>query len=171
MIHIYSGDGKGKTTAATGIAIRAAGAGMLVCFCQFLKNGTSSEIALLRSIDGIKVSCCEECNKFTFEMNDEERSAVLKRHNEMLSEAKNIIEKASADMIVLDEFFGAYNTGLLDRSCAEYLVLNCPENIELVLTGREPAQIFCEAADYHSEIRSIRHPYENGLPARRGIEY
>ncbi|MBR2284316.1 MAG: cob(I)yrinic acid a,c-diamide adenosyltransferase [Ruminococcus sp.] len=171
MIHIYSGDGKGKTTAAVGMAVRAAGAGLRVLFCQFLKDGSSSEIGVLRSIPGIEVRCCTECRKFVFRMNDDERAAVTASHNAMLCGVRDIISSHAADVVILDEFCGAYSTGLIDRTAAESIVRECPESVELVLTGRDPAPVFCGIADYHSEITPIKHPYSKGVKARRGIEY
>lgn len=171
MIHIYSGDGKGKTTAAFGLALRGAGAGMRVCIFQFLKDGSSSEIGVLKSVKGISVTCCDECQRFVFQMSEIEKAAVIKKHNEMLEQIKTLFQNGGADMIVLDEFFGAYNEEMFDRSAAERIVLSCPDSIELVMTGRDPAKVFCEHADYHSEIRSVRHPYDNGAMARKGIEY
>ncbi|MBR6046054.1 MAG: cob(I)yrinic acid a,c-diamide adenosyltransferase [Ruminococcus sp.] len=171
MIHIYSGDGKGKTSAAVGLALRGAGAGLRVCFYQFLKDGSSSEIAMLRAAAGISVICCEVCSKFVFQMSEAEKAAVTARHNEMLEQAKETVRSGGADMIVLDELFGAYSEGMLDRSAAEEIVRSCPVSTELVLTGRDPAEFFCERADYHSEIRSVRNPYDKGVKARKGIEY
>ena len=171
MIHIISGDGKGKTSAAVGLAVRAAGAGLRVAFFQFLKDGSSSEIAALRPISGIDVKCCEECRSFLWEMDEREKEAVTESQNSMLKEARALIDGKAADILVLDEFFAAYNTGTLDRELAEKTVLSCPDSVELVLTGRDPAGVFCDAADYHSNIRSVRHPYDKGISARRGIEY
>ena len=76
MLHIYTGNGKGKTTAAVGLAVRACGAGLRVAVFQFLKNGSSSEISVLRSLPGMTVETCECCNKFVFRMSEEEKSAV-----------------------------------------------------------------------------------------------
>ena len=171
MIHIISGNGKGKTSAAVGLAVRAAGAGLKVAFFQFLKDGRSSEIAVLKAIDGISVRCCEECRKFTYEMDESEKKAVIKSQRVMMNEAAALLREQTVDMLVLDEFFAAYNTGFIDREAADSLVFGCPDNVELVLTGREPAEKFCKAADYHSEIRSLKNPYDKGTQARRGIEY
>ena len=171
MIHIISGDGKGKTTASVGLAVRAAGAGLRTAFFQFLKDGSSSEVAVLRPINGITVKCCEECRSFLWEMDEKEKKAVADSQNRMLEEAKALIENAAVDMVVLDEFFAAYNTGTVDRGLAEDVVLSCPGSVDLILTGRDPAAVFCDAADYHSEIRSVRHPYDKGKSAREGIEY
>lgn len=173
MIHIYSGDGKGKTTAAVGLAIRAAGAGLRVHFCQFLKNGSSSEIAVLRQISGMTVRCCDVCKKFSFQMNEEEKKAVRKFHNSMLDEVCNLINGEEADMIVLDEIFGAYNSGLADSDKIFEIIgkISANEKKELVLTGRSPEKAFLKYADYHSNIEPLRHPFTKGIHARKGIEY
>ena len=171
MIHIYSGEGKGKTTAAIGLAVRAAGAGLRVFFYQFLKNGSSSEIPVLESLKGVNVRCCRNCNKFTKDMNDDEKAAVTAEQNSMLIEIKNIIKAEAADVIIMDEFIGAYNKQLMDRLFAEVMLKEFPESMELILTGREPSQFLCRVADYHSEINELKHPFKKGMKSRRGIEY
>ena len=171
MIHIISGNGKGKTSSAVGLAVRAAGADMKTAIFQFLKDGSSSEIGVLRSANGITVRCCEECRNFLWEMDNDEKKAVTESQNRMLEEAKDLIAGKAVDMVVLDEFFAAYNTGTVDKALAEEIVLSCPDRVELVLTGRDPAEVFCNAADYHSEILSVRHPYDKGISARKGIEF
>lgn len=165
MIHIYHGNGKGKTTAAVGLAIRAAGAGLKVIFVQFLKNGSSSEIKILK--DHVQVEYCKECSKFTFQMNDKEKSLVTEKHNQMIKKAF----EHGADMIILDEFLDAYNKKMVDSNLSEKLISENKETTEIILTGRNPAEIFTEQADYISEITAVRHPYENGVTARIGIEY
>lgn len=170
MIHIYHGNGKGKTTAAVGLAVRAVGAGMRVFFFQFLKNGTSSEINVLRKCS-IETFCCEACTKFTFMMNDEEKKAVAEEHNSMLYTIIEMIKNKSADMIVMDEFLDAWNKEMLDIILAEKIITECSADTELIITGRSPAEKITEKADYISEIKEIKHPYTRGVAARKGIEY
>lgn len=171
MLQIYHGDGKGKTTAAVGLAVRAAGAGLKVLFMQFLKNGSSSEIKVLSGIDGITVRCCEECNKFTFEMNDTEKQAVSDDHNSMLELAMSMVSQKKADVVIMDEFLDAYNKSMLDLRLAEMVITNFSETAEIVLTGRSPDEIFIEKADYISHVTAEKHPYSRGITARKGIEY
>lgn len=169
MIHIYTGDGKGKTTSATGLAVRGAGAGMRVFFFQFMKNYGSSEIVMLEKI-GIPVVCCKECSKFIFQMNETEISAVKDSHNIILDKIYHIIQSDSADMIILDEFFSAYNKNLLDRERAEKIILSeC--SVEIILTGRNAPDLFIDKADYVTVMTKVKHPYDNGTYARKGIEY
>lgn len=171
MIHIYCGDGKGKTTAALGLAIRAVGSGMHVNFVQFLKGSDTSELQTLARIPEISVLRCDKDYGFTFQMTDTQKAELTNYHNQMLSEILNQLYTGHKKLLVLDEFFSAYNYNLLDKELANRLVFTCPEKIELVLTGRNPEQKFIDVADYVSEIQAIKHPYQNGISARHGIEY
>lgn len=168
MIHIYCGDGKGKTTAAAGLAVRAKGAGIDTAFFQFLKDGSSSEVAQLEKL-GITVTT-SRCVKFTFEMTPEEKRQMTEVQDAMLCRALELV-KQGCGLIVLDEFFGAVTTGTLSNDAAEKFVEDFPASAELVLTGRDPGEFFLGKADYISEIKAVRHPYSSGLPARKGIEY
>ena len=171
MIHIYCGDGKGKTTAALGLAIRAVGSGMHVNFVQFLKGSDTSELQILAKIPQITVLRCEKEYGFTFQMTDVEKAQLTEYHNQMLSEITNQLYTSNVKLLVLDEFFSAYNYNLLDKELANRLVFTCPKQIELVLTGRNPEQKFIDIADYVTEMQAIKHPYQNGISARHGIEY
>ena len=171
MLHIYCGDGKGKTTAALGLALRAAGSGMAVLLVQLMKGGFTSELAALSRIPEITVRRCDRDYDFSFRMDTDERVQITACHNRLLTEAAEALRSGRADMVVLDEFFAAWSTELLDRRLAEQLVAACPETAELVLTGRNPEADFLELADYVSEMRAVKHPYEKGIAARKGIEY
>lgn len=170
-MHIYCGDGKGKTTAALGLAIRAAGSGMKVHFVQLLKGGKTSELETLKLIPNVSVDRSARNYGFTFRMNEEGKHDVTQVHNEILQEAKELMQSGAVDMLIIDEFNAAYEYGLLDRSLADEIVFSRPENVELILTGRNPQQKFVDAADYVSEICARKHPYEKGIKARRGIEF
>ncbi len=168
MIHIYTGDGKGKTTSAIGLAVRGAGAGMRVLFMQFMKNSDSSEISVLEKI-GITVICCNECNKFAFQMNSDELSAVKRSHDKMLNMADSAVKSGSCDMIVFDEFFSAYNANLLNREYAWEII--SAGGTEIVLTGRNAPVLFTDTADYVTVMQKIKHPFDSGTVARKGVEY
>jgi cob(I)alamin adenosyltransferase len=104
-------------------------------------------------------------------MNDEDKKKLTNRHNAMLSEAMDRVYQGKTNLLVLDEFFAAYNCNLFDRELANRLVFGIQNRTELILTGRDPEQKFLDTADYVSEIKSIKHPYEHGISARAGIEY
>ena len=170
MIHIYYGNGKGKTTAAVGLTVRAVGAGLKAAFFQFLKNGTSSEVSVLGSL-GVSVFSCKECNKFTFAMNEQEKQAVADSHTAMLQKAMDMIENNEVQLVVLDEFLDAYNKQLIDTGLANLFISETAHKCEVVMTGRAPSDRFIENADYLTEMSAVKHPYEKGITARKGIEY
>lgn len=171
MLQIYCGDGKGKTTAALGLALRAAGSGMRVQIVQFLKGSETSELAALARLGGISILRCDRDYGFFFRMNEEEKAQITACHDRMLRTAWERMKQGEADMLILDEFCAAYQLHLLDRTLADALVFTFPAEQELVLTGRDPEEKFLERADYVSEIRAVKHPYLQGIAARRGIEY
>ena len=171
MLHIYHGSGKGKTTAAVGLTIRANGAGMKTAFFQFLKNGSSSEISILEKLENNTVMCCKECTKFTFQMNGSERENIRKIQNDMLKKASELISGGSVSLIVLDEFLDAYNKELIDKVIADDFIKNWSDKAEIIITGREPPAGMLEIADYVTEMKAEKHPYEKGITARKGIEY
>ncbi len=169
-IHIYHGDGKGKTSACIGLAIRAAGAGYNIVFVQFLKGKPSSEFVIINNIKQIHVINADISNKFTFQMNENELSQTKEKQNELLLKAVKICNELQNEkhMIILDEVFGALSTNTLSEELVKAALKTI--NAEIVLSGRNPPQDFIDAADYVSEIKKIKHPYEIGLAARHGIE-
>lgn len=167
MLQIYCGDGKGKTTAAIGLGVRGAGSGMRVCLVQLMKGGFTSELDALALIPAIEVMRCDRDYGFVWNMNDEEKKQLIDCHNSLLKRAFS----GGYDMIILDEFNSAYQLGLLDRDAAAELILRDRSNAEIIITGREPDKIFTDAADYISELKCVKHPYQNGVTARKGIEF
>lgn len=170
LIHLYCGDGKGKTTAALGLTIRASGAGFRVVFVQFLKSYDTGELSVLDRLPNVTVLRGKEGNAFSFAMTDWEKEKNRIFQTENLTKATELATSGNCDMLVLDEAAGAYNRDLIDRSILEDFVRNKPEGLELVMTGRNPAQWMLDCADYVSEIRKVKHPYDKGIPARSGIE-
>ncbi|MBP1547491.1 MAG: cob(I)yrinic acid a,c-diamide adenosyltransferase [Oscillospiraceae bacterium] len=167
LLHIYCGDGKGKTTASLGLALRAAGAGMKVCFVQFMKGGDTAELETLNLIPDITVKRCNRAYGFVKNMSDKDKEEITVCHNGLLKYAFG----GSFDLVILDEFNSAYGCGLMNKELAEKLILDGKDKFEIAITGRNPAEIFLENADYVSEICCVKHPYEKGITARKGIEY
>ncbi|MCD8181263.1 MAG: cob(I)yrinic acid a,c-diamide adenosyltransferase [Firmicutes bacterium] len=167
MIHIYCGDGKGKTTASVGLAMRMAGYNKRVLFIQFLKGSYTGELEALDREKNITVMRCDENYGFFRSMSEEDKENIIKCHNKNLLYAKENADKF--DMIVLDEIFAAYNYGLTDKDIVREIVKDYGG--ELVMTGRGPDRFFTEKADYVSEIKKIKHPYDRGITARKGIEF
>lgn len=171
MIHVYCGDGKGKTTAAAGLSIRAAGNGMKVVFLQFLKARESGEVEVLKKTENITVIRNDRDYGFFHKMSDRDKQEITALHNGNLKAALTLVQEEHCDMLVLDEICAAYNHGLVDRELIDGLLFEKPAELELVLTGRDPNPKFLEQADYVSEIRKVKHPFDRNIGARKGIEY
>ena len=165
MLHLYWGNGKGKTTAAMGLALRALGHGRRVVIVQFLKDGTSGEIAPLRAA-GAAVYACPNA-KFTWLMDEVDKAAAREASARALGQAL----AEPFDLLVLDEACAALKSGILDEALLRRAVAFAKNGREVVLTGRDPAPWLQEAADYSTEMRAHKHPYADGVAAREGVEY
>lgn len=170
LTHIYCGDGKGKTTAALGLGLRAAGAGYTVIAAQFLKSSDTAELSMLEQL-GITVLRVREPFGFTWELSSGELERLTLRHNEVFRQAVERCGDGEKTLLILDELAAALNTGTIDKGMVSWALQHKPEALELVVTGREPPQWLTDMADYITEMRNIRHPMEKGVDARRGIEY
>lgn len=167
MLHLYCGNGKGKTTAAMGLALRAAGRGKRVVIAQFLKGADSGERLALAQLPQITLLPVPQAIKFSFRMTEEERQAEARRYQNLLEQIRR--EAQDCFLLVLDEACAAVNTGLLPLkdllACLDSL------NCEVVLTGRDPAPQLVERADYITSMDAVRHPFTQGITAREGIEF
>lgn len=170
LIHIYCGEGKGKTSAALGLALRAAGAGMKVLFVQFLKDGSSSEISMLERL-GIETACCPDIRKFVFQMTEAERLQAGEEYSRLLSAAVSRCREEGFGLLVLDEVLPACRLGLVPEEALMDFLRSKPSELEVVLTGRESSPALLELADYVTEMKKLRHPYDRGIQARKGIEF
>ncbi len=170
LIHIYCGDGKGKTTAAVGLAVRCAGRGNKVLLVQFLKSRDSGELYSLAKLPDIEIMRGKESKKFTFQMNEEEKHALLIEHNKMFEQVLEKIKNGGYSLLILDEVIGALNAKVFEMPKLIEFLRHKPENLEVVLTGRNPAPELVEIADYVSEMRKVKHPMDKGIMAREGIE-
>ncbi|MDD2427835.1 MAG: cob(I)yrinic acid a,c-diamide adenosyltransferase [Eubacteriales bacterium] len=169
-IHLYAGDGKGKTTAAVGLAVRASGNGLKVLFVQFLKSGDSAELAQMEKL-GISVVSGQPSSKFVFQMNSAEKGESRDFFEHRLEEIFRQV-KAGYDLLVLDEVLGAVSTGMVSEKRLIDLLQSKPPQLEVVITGRDPSDDLIAHCDYYSEIKMRKHPYvSEGLSARAGIEY
>jgi len=169
LIHIYCGDGKGKTTAAIGLAVRCAGSGRNVLILQFLKDGKSSEFAALAHVPRIRVIPQTRSFGFSWTLSNDEKIQARNYYSTLLEDAFQIAP--DFDLLVLDEALGACSSGMVDESRLLALLNDKPLDLEVVLTGRNPSQNLLNAADYVTDMRNVKHPFDRGLPAREGIEY
>lgn len=170
LIHLYEGDGKGKTTAAVGLSVRCAGNGGSVLFTQFLKDGTSGEISVLKKIPQITVFSATEKFGFTFRMTEEEKKAAVAYYTNYLKEIGQLVRKEHYDLLVLDEAVGACSSGMIKEEELLSFLDHRPDGLEVVLTGRNPSAALRERSDYDSEIRKEKHPFDRGITGRDGIE-
>lgn len=170
LVHIYYGSGKGKTTTGMGLSIRAAGYGYKVLLYQFMKNNKTSERKVLEHVPNITIVNGKEQVKFSFQMTPEEKEEQRKFYDE---EFKKVTKKAvdeHYDVLFMDETIYTISAGLLDETLVLEFLRQKPEDLEVILTGNTPSEEMIALADYVSEIRMIKHPYQQGQPARNGIE-
>ena len=168
-VHIYCGNGKGKTTAAVGLLTRASGAGKKCLLAQFLKTVPTAEVASLEKL-GVKCMRAESAiKKFIFAMDDAEKVQYTAEQR-ALFEALRAEAAKGYDLIVMDEVLDAVSLGIVcEDALAE--MLGEKGSTEIVLTGREPGEKIAQYADYHTCMQPVKHPYEKGLCARKGIEF
>ena len=170
LTHVYYGYGKGKTTCALGLSVRASGRGYKVVIVQFLKDMLSGELAQFEKLDNIRVIRGTACPKFVKDMTPEELEETRSIHNGNLREALALVEAGECDMLVLDELLDAIQLDVLDEQLISGIICEKPEKLELVITGHEPVDWVMERADYITEMVKHRHPYDRGITARKGIE-
>ncbi len=167
-IQVYTGNGKGKSTAALGLAMRAVGRGLRVCFFQFIKGGgpygehlSAEKLSPLLTM--VMTGLPGWVN--TKDITDDRQAA-----QEALIRAEAMLLSGEYDLLVLDEIIGAVSFGLVDEEQVLELIAARPEGVELVLTGRNATEKIIEAADLVTEMREVKHYYRSGAPARAGIE-
>jgi cob(I)alamin adenosyltransferase len=174
FVHVYTGNGKGKTTAAIGLATRFLGAGGNVILVQFLKGRASGEILFLETRTKTKIFRLSKDYGFTFSMDEETKKIVKEEHKNFLNSALKVVKslkKTDKNLFILDECAGAISSQLLEEKKVLELIEMAKEQFELVLTGRDFSKEILDKADYISEIQSVRHPMDRGIDAREGIEY
>ena len=170
LIHIYCGDGKGKTTAAMGLAVRCAGRDKKVLITQFLKDNTSGEISVLENIKNITIVKGDPVTKFFKFMSPEEQRITKGEHSKRF---KSITHKAVSDnydILIMDEIIASINLELIELEDVIEFLKNKPQGLEVVMTGRNPNEKLIAMSDYVSEIKAVKHPYEKGIGSRIGIE-
>ncbi|MEG1449094.1 MAG: cob(I)yrinic acid a,c-diamide adenosyltransferase, partial [Oscillospiraceae bacterium] len=147
LIHIYCGNGKGKTTAAVGLAIRAIGQGNFVCFSQFLKSAHTGELNVFEEFENIHVIRSNEKMKFTYEMTKEELDQCAKTQQQLMVDTIDYCRKNPVNMVVFDEIVAALNKGMVDAKMFVDFLDTRPKNLEVVITGRNPVSEIMKRAD------------------------
>lgn len=171
LVSVYTGPGRGKTTAALGLALRVLGWGGRVCMIQFIKG--YSELGEIRF-------AAEFHDRFILRQFARDKSLSIREHDviarreaaeDALAFAEEAVRDGQYDLVILDEINGALHYGLVSLPRVTKLVTNKPSHVELVLTGRSAPDEIVEIADYVTEMNLVKHPYQKGISARRGVDY
>lgn len=171
LMHVYYGNGKGKTTAALGLAVRASGHGQHVVIVQFLKSQATGELQQLSLLPNMTVLRGSGSTKFVFAMSDDEKAASRAVHDKNLLSAWQMVREKACDLLILDEAMDAYQLGLLDEDLLRQVIFKRPTSLELLITGHKPSAWIVDAADYVTEMVKHKHPYDEGITGRKGIEF
>ncbi|SHF15947.1 cob(I)alamin adenosyltransferase [Thermoanaerobacter uzonensis DSM 18761] len=171
LIQVYTGDGKGKTTASIGLGIRAVGRGFKVYMVQFLKGTDTGELHTLKNIENFKVFRFQSTEKFFWNLNEEEKKILAEDMKKAYEFVVDVLQNKKCDILILDEIMAAIHSKVYTVEDVLKLIDMKPKEMELVLTGRSAPQEIMERADLVTEMKAIKHPFEKGIPARYGIEY
>lgn len=170
LIHIYCGNGKGKTTTGMGLCTRAAGYGMKVLIYQFMKNNKTNERKVLEKLENVTFVNGLEHEKFSFQMTEEEKAERRDYYLNQFKYVTELAEKENYQVLFLDEIIYTIGAGLFDEKVLVEYLKEKPEELEVILTGQNPGEDVVALADYVSEIRKIKHPFDQGVGSRFGIE-
>ncbi len=169
LVQVYTGDGKGKTSAAFGLALRASGRGLKVYVIQFIKGGFDyGELHTIDKLPNLELKAYGR-GRFVTEKPPLEEDVQAAR--EALTFAEQIVGRGEYDVVVLDEINVAVDLGLISLKKVLEMIKNRPEHVELVLTGRHAPAEIVDVADLVTDMREVKHPYCKGCQARKGIEY
>ena len=166
-VQIYTGEGKGKTTAAIGLALRAAGAGLKVFIGQFMKGGEYSE---LKSLERFRDLIAVEQYGTVHWVNRQPKKADRKLAIAGLERVQSILRGGEYDVVILDEIIVAFRFTLLPLQALIDLIEMRPDNVEMVMTGRDAPEDLIRVADLVTEMREVKHYHSLGVPSRKGIE-
>lgn len=169
LVQVYTGDGKGKTTAALGLAMRAAGKGLNVLMVQFLKGRSYGELESARKLAGNFEIIQSGLDSFVEKGEPSEEDLRLARQG--LETARRAITGGQYDIVILDEVNVAVELGVLTVAEVLPLLDERPPGVEVVLTGRYAPREFCDRADILTEMKCVKHCYDRGVPMREGIEF
>jgi len=169
LVQVYTGDGKGKTSAAFGLALRAIGRGLKVYIVQFVKGGFDyGELYIVDKLPNLTLKAFGR-GRFVTQQPPDEKDVALAE--EAFNLAKKVVESGEYDMVILDEINVALNLKLISLEKVLKLIKDKPKHVELVLTGRYAPNEIIEVADLVTEMKEIKHPYRKGCQARKGIDY
>ena len=171
-LHVYTGDGKGMTTAAMGLALRAAGHGRRVLVAQFMKKGNSGELIALERFENVRVMTARPIQGFTSRMDENQKQTVCEEQTAFALETDEAITQWQPETVILDELGIALALDMADEDSCRKLISDALSSGETVITGRNVPEWLAQKADYLSRIVMEKHPYvTEKLPARKGVEW
>ena len=170
LLQVYTGDGKGKTTAAFGLAFRAYGRGFKVAVVQFMKTWVTGEVQLAETLENFHVKRIDTSPKFTWEMNEAELEELRLEIRKGFEYVRNLVKENKYDLLVLDEINHIIIKEFVSKEEILEFIDSKPDTLEIVMTGRNAPDWLMEKADLVTEMKCIKHPFEKGIPARVGIE-
>ncbi len=168
LVMVYTGDGKGKTTASLGLALRAVGHGAKVVMIQFLKGRTYGELKAANNIPNFEIIMA---GRDVFVNKEDPEEIDVQMAKDAFSKAGQLINSGEYDLVILDEINIALDYNLVDINELLILIENRPSNVDLVLTGRYAPKDVIDISDLVSEVKEVKHHYQKGVQARPGIEY
>ena len=171
LIHVYTGTGKGKTTAAVGLCNRAIGHGLKTCYVSFNKNPEKYGYNEIQSLQKLGVDVYHFAKGHPHLNPTIDTDFICKETKEGLEKVREIIKSKNPDLLVLDEIIISVRDKFIEESELIQFINEKPENLELVLTGRGASAELLKLAHYVSEINCIAHPYNNGIKSRKGVEF
>lgn len=171
-VQIYTGNGKGKTTAAVGLGVRAAGDGFNVYMVQFLKGGSTGELNSIKKLEpNFKLFRFEKPRGFFWTLTNEEKEELKNEIGEAFNFCYTAAKEKKCDVLIMDEIMGAISNKLVTEDDVIELINNKDENVEIILTGRNVPEKLAGNANLITEMKDIKHYFNEGVPARKGIEY
>jgi len=171
LIHIYTGSGKGKTTSAVGLALRALSHGYKVCFSIFNKHPEKYGVTEIKSLEKLGVKIIRLTSEHPFFNKSITKESHKAQSENGIAALETLVHTEHFDMLIMDEILITIRDGFLEEERLIEFVKNKPQSLELVMTGRGATNQLIALADYVSEIKSIKHPIDKGITSRKGIEY
>ena len=174
LIHIYTGTGKGKTTAAIGLAARALGGGLSVCYCSFHKCPEKygySEMESLNKLGARVINFAQHHPHMDENVTDATIAGIKEEVSQAIETLTTLLSEEDSDILIMDEIFISIRDNYLDEDILIDFIKNKPAKTELVLTGRGATDKIMAMAHYITDMECVKHPYYNNVPSRKGIEY
>lgn len=172
LIQVYTGDGKGKTTAALGQAVRAVGEGLKVYMVQFLKTDDTGELNTVKKLHpDFQIFRFERKRGFFWTLNESEKAELREDVDKAIDFCKEVMDNNECDILILDEIMAVMTNGIVPVGIVVNMLESKPANMEIILTGRNAPPEISDIADLVTEMKEVKHYFRKGIPQRKGIEF